>query len=158
MNIAKNLKTIVILIPVFFQAPLLAADSGAYRPLFEVNLPYDANAAGNVVSDYMKAAKSKTQKEALAAWETFEKRYPDTDSIEDITGLTLVRQASFELARLYYLVNRTADGDREIRRASEITAYDVPEPDQARTWCRNNNYCGQPISPEVLENLKKGYK
>ena len=157
MNIAKNLKTIVFLLPVFFPAPLTAAGPDSYKPLFEVNLPYDAGSTGNVVTEYMKATKSKTQKEALTAWEAFKEEYPD-DSVEDITSLTLVRQASFELARLYYLANRPADGDREIKRASEITAYDVPEPDQARTWCRNNNYCGQPISPEVLENLKKGYK
>ena len=143
---------------VFLSAPLMAAGPVVYTPLFKVNLPYDSTATGNVVSDYMKAMKSNTRQEALAAWEAFEKRYPDTDSIEDITGLTLVRQAAFELARLYYLANRSADGDREIKRASEITAYDVPEPEQARAWCRNNNYCGQPISPEVLESLKKGCK
>jgi len=157
MNIAKNLKTIVFLLPVLFSAPLLAAGPDKYIPLFEVNLPYDAGTAGNVVSDYMRATKSKTQKEALAAWEAFKDEYPE-DSVEDITGLTLVRQASFELARLYYLANRTADGDREIKHASEITTYNVPEPDQARAWCRNNNYCGQPISREILENIKKDCK
>lgn len=157
MNITKNLKTIAFLLPFFFPTPLMAAGSEAYTPLFKVNLPYEAGSAGNVVSDYMKATKSKTQKEAVAAWEAFKDEYPD-DSVEDITSLTLVRQASFELARLYYLANRTADGDREIKHASEITSYDVPEPDQARTWCRSNNYCGGQISREVLENLKKDCK
>lgn len=131
----------ILLFSCLFSGPVQAAESNKYTPLFVVDLPYDASSGGNVVSDYMKASLSKTDKEALVAWEAFAKQYTDMDDIEDLTSLVLMRQASFELARLYYLVGRSADGDREIKRASEITAYSAPDPDQARRWCRSNNHC-----------------
>jgi len=131
----------ILLLSCFFSGLVEAAETSKYTPLFIVDLPYDASSSGNVVSDYMKASTSKTNKEALVAWEAFAKQYTDMDEIEDLTSLVLMRQASFELARLYYVVGRSADGDHEIKRASEITAYSVPDPDQARRWCRSNNHC-----------------
>lgn len=65
-----------------------------YRPVFEVKLSPDTSA---LVAAYLDAYRSSTSEVALKRWETFLEEYAVGESIEDITDLTLLRQAHLEL-------------------------------------------------------------
>ena len=130
--------------------PLHADDQTGYKPLFSVHMPFGPSAKGNVVTDYMAATGSTTITEAKKRWEKFSEDHSGTD-YEDLTDLTLFRQAAFELARIYYLLGDKAKGDKEMMKAYSIVAYDIPDEDKARQWCRSSKYCDINL-PESLRN------
>ena len=112
--------------------------SGKYRPVFEVKLYPDA---GSLVAAYLRAYRSPTSEVAVKRWEKFIKEYAEIDSIEDMTDLTLLRQAHLELMRLYYQKGRVEEADRLLKKANDYTAYSVPEPANGQHWCKTNKYC-----------------
>jgi len=133
-----------------FALPLHADDQTSYKPLFSVHLPFDPSAKGNVITDYMAAMGSTSITEAKKQWEKFSEDHSGTD-YEDLTDLTLFRQAAFELARIYYLLGDKTKGDQEMMKAYNIVAYEIPDEDKARQWCRSNKYCDINI-PESLRD------
>ena len=112
--------------------------AGVYRPAFQVDL---AVAPGTVTAAYLKAAKSVTPELAIKRWEAFLREYGEDNSIEDLTDITLIRQAHLELMRLYYTKGRTRDGDRLLEKANSYAIYSVPTPAQGEQWCRENKFC-----------------
>jgi len=80
---------------------------------------------GLVGESYAKAASSTSAKEALERWQGFLAEYANGEP-GDLTELTLIRQAHFELARLYYLSGRTSEADQLIRKADEYTVEAAP--------------------------------
>lgn len=114
------------------------SSSVKYRPVFEVKLPPDTSA---LVAAYLQAYRSSTPEVAIKRWESFLDEYAVGESIEDITDLTLLRQAHLELMRLYYRKGRVQDGDRVLKKADDYATYSMPEPAKARRWCRENKYC-----------------
>jgi hypothetical protein len=109
-----------------------------YKPVFEVRL---AANSGAIVAAYLRAYRSPTSEVAIKRWENFLGKYAEDDSIEDITGLTLLRQAHLELMRLYYQKGRVKEADRLLKKANDYLVYSVPEPAKAESWCKANNFC-----------------
>lgn len=122
---------------------MLAGDgtgSEKYAPLFEVDVAYEP---GTVTDHYMKAYRSPTQKIAIQQWEAFLAEHVPYEpaTIEDMTDLTLIRLAHFELMRLYYLSGRNSDADKLLKKANELVVYSSPEQGEAKRWCRIHGYC-----------------
>src|SRR6266446_2452916 len=91
---------------VALSAAVPAADGtsgGKYKSVFEVKL---AANSGAIVAAYLRAYSSPTPEVAIKRWENFLGEYAEGDSVGDITDLTLLRQASLELMRLYYQKGR----------------------------------------------------
>jgi hypothetical protein len=109
-----------------------------YKPAFEVQL--SANTS-TVVAAYLHAYRSASREIAIRRWEAFLEEYATDDSIEDITDLTLIRQANFELMRLYYQNGKIVEADKLLKKSDEYAAFSLPEPEKARMWCRENQYC-----------------
>lgn len=109
-----------------------------YKPAFSVNL--DAKTSP-IVAAYLNASRSTTPEVAIKRWEAFLEEYAEDESIEDITDMTLLRQAHFELMRLYYQKGRIAEADGLLKKADDFAAFSVPEPDKAKLWCNQNKYC-----------------
>jgi hypothetical protein len=109
-----------------------------YKPAFDVKL--DAN-TGPMVVAYLKASRSPTSDVAIKRWEAFLGEYAEDESIEDITDMTLLRQAHFELMRLYYMKGRITEADELLKKADDFAAFSVPEPAKAKLWCNQNKYC-----------------
>ena len=116
------------------------AGTEKYVPLFEVDNPYEP---GTVTEGYMKAYNSKTREAAIPQWEAFLAEYVQNEppSFEDVTDLTLIRQAHYELMRLYYLAGRLADADKILIKAHDIAVFMAPEAGEAKKWCRIRGYC-----------------
>lgn len=133
----KLLNGIVVTCLLAMTTPALALDmSKPYKPLFEVKL----RAKSGIAGDYMNAYRSLSVGAAIQNWEAFSKRYAVSENIESLTSLVLIRQAAYELARLYYLADEVKKGDEQMIRATEITAYQVKSIGN-KFWCRSNN-CG----------------
>jgi hypothetical protein len=111
---------------------------GKYKPAFEMTLPATS---GTIVADYRRAYRSATAQMAVKRWEEFLRKYGDGESIEDITDLTLLRQASYELMRLYYQMGRSEEADILLRKAADYATYSIPEPAKAKQWCETNKFC-----------------
>ena len=109
-----------------------------YKPVFEVQL--HANTSP-IVAAYLHANHSSSPETAIKRWEAFLEEYAADDSIEDITDLTLIRQANFELMRLYYQNGKIVEADKLLKKSDDYTAFSMPEPEKARMWCRQNEYC-----------------
>jgi hypothetical protein len=109
-----------------------------YKPAFNVNL--DAKTSP-IVAAYLNASHSPAAEIAIKRWEAFLGEYEADESIEDITDMTLLRQAHFELMRLYYQKGRTVEADGLLKKADDFTAFSVPEPEKAKLWCNQNKYC-----------------
>lgn len=111
-----------------------------YVPLFEVDVAYEP---GTVTDDYMKAYRSPNQNIAIQRWEAFLSEHVQSEpaTIEDMTDLVLIRQAHYELMRLYYLAGRAADADKLLIKANDLVVYSSPEPGEAKRWCRRYGYC-----------------
>jgi DNA-binding SARP family transcriptional activator len=63
------------------------------------------------VAAYLLAYRSSTSEVAIKRWEKFLDEYAnDGESIEDLTELILLRQAHYELMRLYYQNGRIKEG------------------------------------------------
>ncbi len=103
-------------------APKHDSTVASYQPLFSANA---AKSMGLVGGSYAKAASSTSAKEAIERWQGFLAEYANGEP-GDLTELTLVRQAHFELARLYYLSGRTSEADQLIRKADEYTVEATP--------------------------------
>lgn len=133
----KLLNGIVVACMLAVATPALALDmSKPYKPLFEVKL----RAKTGIVADYMNAYRSLSIGAAIQNWQAFSKRYSASENIESLTSLVLIRQAAYELARLYYLNDQVKEGDAQMIHATEITAYQVKSIGN-KFWCRSNN-CG----------------
>jgi len=117
-----------------------ASDTQKYVPLFEVDMVYEP---GTVTESYMKAYQSPSRGTAIKQWEAFLAKYAQNDppTFEDITEQTLLRQAHYELMRLYYLGGRTAEADKILKKADDLVVYSVPDTLEARRWCKRHNYC-----------------
>ena len=109
-----------------------------YKPVFEVQMNANTSA---VVAAYLHAYRSTSPEIAIKRWEAFLAEYAADDSIEDITDLTLIRQANFELMRLYYQNGKLSEADKLLKKSDDYTAFSMPEPGKARMWCRQNQYC-----------------
>lgn len=110
-----------------------------YKPAFDVKLDASSNP---LVAAYLQASRSPTSDVAIKRWEAFLGEYVNNeDSIEDITDLTLLRQAHFELMRLYYQKGRVVEADGLLKKADDFEVFAVPEPSKAKSWCSLNKYC-----------------
>ena len=98
-------------------APKQSSPAEAYQPLFSAS---SAKTMGLVGESYAKAASSTSVAEAIERWQHFLAEYANGEPA-DLTELTLIRQAHFELARLYYLGGRTSDADHLMRKADAYT-------------------------------------
>lgn len=121
-------------------APAADETSGAkYMPAFVMKFPA---ASSLIVAAYRLAYRSSTSAVAVKRWEKFLDEYANNgESIEDMTDLILLRQAHFELMRLYYQAGRIKEGDRLLKKAEDFAVYSVPEPSQGISWCKENKYC-----------------
>jgi hypothetical protein len=120
---------------------LSAADptlGAKYSPAFEIGLDPGASA---IVAAYLRASQSPTSEIAITRWENFLAEYAEDRSPEDITDLTLVRQAHFELMRLYYRKGRVKEADRLLKKADDYAVYSVPEAAAAERWCKAHKFC-----------------
>lgn len=117
-----------------------ASDTQEFVPIFEVDMEYEP---GTVTESYMKAYQSPTRATAIKQWEAFLAEYAQNDppTFEDITDQTLLRQAHYELMRLYYLEGRIAEADKILKKADNLVVYSVPDTLEARRWCKRHNYC-----------------
>jgi len=117
-----------------------ASDKQQYVPLFVVDMAHEP---GTMTENYMKAYHSPTRDTAIMQWEAFLAEYVqnDTPTFEDITDQTLLRQAHYELMRLYYLGGRTTEADKLLKKADDLVVYTVPVSLEARRWCKRRNYC-----------------
>lgn len=109
-----------------------------YKPVFEMQMSANTSA---VVAAYLHAYRSSSPEIAIKRWEALLEEYAADDSIEDITDLTLIRQANFELMRLYYQNGKFAEADKLLKKSDDYMAFSMPEPEKARMWCRQNQYC-----------------
>jgi hypothetical protein len=114
------------------------ATGAKYRPAFEIGLD---PGAGPIVAAYLHASQSPTPEVAMKRWEAFLAEYAEDRSPEDITDLTLLRQAHFELMRLYYRKGRVKEADRLLKKADDYAVYSVPEAAAAGEWCKVNKFC-----------------
>ena len=103
-------------------APNHDSSAESYQPLFSAS---PAKSMGLVGASYAKAAGSTSAKEAIERWQAFLAEYANGEP-GDLTELTLIHQAHFELARLYYLSGRTSEADKLIRKADEYTVEATP--------------------------------
>ncbi len=117
-----------------------ASDKQQYVPLFVVDMAHEP---GTMSENYMKAYHSPSRYTAIQQWEAFLAEYVknDTPTFEDITDQTLLRQAHYELMRLYYLAGRTTEADKILKKADDLVVYSVPDASEARRWCKRRNYC-----------------
>lgn len=115
-----------------------ATPGGNYKPAFGVGLPPTSS---EIVADYIRASRSPTPDVAVKRWREFLRKWADDASIEDMTELTLLRQAHFELMRLYYQMGHAREADILLRKADDYAVYSVPEPAKARQWCQTNKFC-----------------
>jgi len=118
----------------------VATDTPAakYKPVFEVEL---TATPGSITAAYLRAYRSPTPEVAVKRWEDFLKEYA-VDSVDDLTEVTLLRQAHLELMRLYYQRGKVKEADNLLRKANDAyPVYSVPEPERAEQWCRQNKYC-----------------
>ena len=109
-----------------------------YKPVFEVQLKANTSP---IVAAYLHAYHTSSPEIAIKRWEAFLEEYAADDSIEDITDLTLIRQANFELMRLYYQNGKITEADALLKKSDDYVAFSMPEPEKARMWCRQNQYC-----------------
>jgi len=118
----------------------VASDKTQYVPLFEVDMAHEP---GTIAESYMKAYHSPTRDTAIKQWEAFLAEYVQNEppTFEDITDQTLLRQAHYELMRLYYLDGRIAEADKILKKADDLVVYSVPDSIEARRWCKRHNYC-----------------
>jgi DNA-binding SARP family transcriptional activator len=129
----------IVVIALTSAAPAADGTSGAkYKPAFVVKFPADSSP---IVAAYLLAYRSSTSEVAIKRWEKLDEYANDGESIEDLTELILLRQAHYELMRLYYQNGRIKEGNRLLKKAENFTAYSVPEPSQAISWCKENKYC-----------------
>ena len=117
-----------------------AAESAAdkYQPAFSIE---GLSASGGLMDAYARAANSPTSAAAISGWQGFLQAFDIGDGAEDLTALTLIRQARYELMRLYYLVRRRAEGDALLKTIDEMTVYSTPNPTAAEQWCNQRGYC-----------------
>ncbi len=124
--------------------PGLAAETPGpdkYAPLFPMDCTY---APGSIMESYINAYRAESIDTAIKRWEAFLKdnsTKTESASFEDLTDLILIRQAHYELMRLYYLKGRTAEADKLLKKATELVVYSAPEPGAAKRWCRTHRYC-----------------
>ena len=134
-----------------------AEERESYRPLYKVNIANDTDIKGAISTDYMYAYHSKTSEEALKRWVVFSDTYlkdPDIE-IDDLTSLTLLRQAAYELARLYYLMGNEKKGDEQLLKAESLVVYTMPNDDQGKTWCRARGFCEHVLPNYLLQPTPK---
>lgn len=115
--------------------------SEKYHPLFAMDGAY---APGSTMEGYMYAYRAENVATAIKRWESFLTDNSDkteSTSFEDLTDLTLIRQAHYELMRLYYLKGKTTEADKLLKKATELVVYSAPEPGAAKRWCRTHRYC-----------------
>ena len=114
--------------------------SEKYTPLFEADVAFEP---GTITEKYMKAYRSQNRETAIQEWESFlaENDITKPPDFVDVTDLTLIRQAHYELVRLYYLVGRSADADKILIKANDIVVFLAPEPEEGKKWCRVRGYC-----------------
>jgi len=112
-----------------------------YKPVFQSALP--AQLDNTLVSEYKSASQSKNINMAITAWENFLTQYSYTEPAEigDLTDLIFIRQAHFELARLYYLNGNVVGGDKLINEISNFNVYSSPEISNGKKWCTLEGYC-----------------
>jgi hypothetical protein len=115
-----------------------ASEPSKYKPAFEVKLHAKTSP---IVAAYLNASRSPTDEIAIKRWEAFLGEYAANESIEDLTDMTLLRQAHFELMRLYYQKGRIAEADGLLKKTDDFEAFSVPDPDKAKLWCNQNKYC-----------------
>jgi hypothetical protein len=122
-------------------AVLFAADEAPvvkYKPAFDIQLNASTSA---IVAAYLKANRSSTPEIAVKRWKAFLSEYAEDENIEDMTDLTLIRQANFELMRLYYQKGQFVEADKLLKKVADYTVYSMPEPAMGKEWCRSNNFC-----------------
>lgn len=132
-----------LLLGVLVSLPSLAGEGPAsekYVPLFDVDVAYEP---GTITDEYMKAYRSQNRETAIKEWEKFlaENVLTEPPEFADVTDLTLIRQAHYELVRLYYLVGRSGDADKLLIKANDIVVFMAPEPGEAKKWCIIRGYC-----------------
>jgi len=112
-----------------------------YKPIFPTGLP--AQSKNSILNEYENAASSRSVKIAISAWEAFlaEYTYGDPSQVEDLTALLFIRQAHFELARLYYLQGNIISGDDLMRQINGFNIYSSPEISNGKRWCKTEGYC-----------------
>ncbi len=118
---------------------VLASDD--YTPLFDHQSNNEIN--HTLLGDYKKATESKDIRSATKNWEEFLYNYSYGAPVdfEDLTHLIYVRQAHFELARLYYLQKSIKKADALIIKASSFTVYSRPQLNNGARWCILQGYC-----------------
>ena len=134
---------LALVLSVFLGTPTIAA-SIAYEPLFPLDSTLASSPRGTVMGDYAIAQSSENPKVAMARWGKFldDHTYGEPVEFDDLTHLYFVRQAHYELMRLYYIHGRTDEADSLLRQVQGLTVYS-PRPiggDPTR-WCKTNGYC-----------------
>jgi len=134
---------VAILLVILISLPSFAGEgpgSEKYVPLFEADVAFEP---GTISEKYMKAYRSQNRETAIQEWEKFlvENVITEPPEFTDVTDLTLIRQAHYELVRLYYLVGRSADADKTLIKANDIVVFLAPEPEEGKKWCRIHGYC-----------------
>lgn len=137
------MRLITVALLSFLAAPIVAAKDVAqekYEPLYEMDAAYEPS---SITESYMKAYRSPTVDGAIDAWKEFieANSYDEEPEVSDLTDLTLIRQAHYELVRLYYINGRKADADSLLKKANELTVFSSPEPGEGKKWCRTHGYC-----------------
>lgn len=134
----KRITWIVLGLLMLLTGNVDASESNKYMPAFDVKLDTKTSP---IVGAYLNASRSPTAEIAIKRWESFLGDYAENEFIEDLTDLTLLRQAHFELMRLYYQKGRIAEADGLLKKADDFATFSVPEPDKAKLWCNQNKYC-----------------
>ena|SRR5258705_12990816 len=102
--------------------PKRETSAAPYQPLFSASA---AKSMGLVGKSYANAASSPSATVAMGRWKAFLAEYANGEP-GDLTELTLVRQAHFELARLYYLNGQASEADQLMRKAEDYTVEAAP--------------------------------
>jgi hypothetical protein len=91
--------------------------------------PATRAARGTLKGDFEWAADSVSLNEAVSRWENFLKAHEPRDGeYGDGFHKLHVDAAKFELMRVYYLLGRTVDGDRLLKRIDPLTLNNTRRP------------------------------
>lgn len=139
--IYETILKIIYIFVIFCCSIELSIASDQYEALFEIDMPEQIS--NGLLRDYVNATESLNEIIAISNWETYIKKYAYNGpyEVEDLTHLVFVRQAHFELARLYYMHNKSAAADAILKIANEFVVYTSPELSNGKKWCKVEGYC-----------------
>jgi len=135
----RLIKFLTILIVSAFLIPSAFAEE--YKPIFQLDLPVQLE--NTLLNSYKSASQSSNINMATEAWKRFlaEYSYDDPSEVGDLTALIFIRQAHFELARLYYIKGNVVGGDSIIKKINDFNIYTSPEINNGKKWCDLEGYC-----------------